>query len=324
GIALMGEVDALAGFSPDFGQVLDDIAATLHRIQLQQLVPGVAGDEADADEVDIAALAARLAPELVQLWYQMAIGGRRDLPLAPSQRAGFEMALLRMLAFRPASTNAVEITEDGSPLKATPTPSKGTIATPRDGIRTADHAVASSVPSPQRSGMPVRESMIERIDPMPTPAKAIDAIDVAKQVVVPENTSTTGVLLRDADGWLALIADAGLKGPTRDFAAHATFISYADGLLTLAMPDGLDHLRTDAMTGKLADALAPVLGRAPRIAFSVSTTAGDSLHARNARQRDERQADAERTFLENPSVRRYMQQYGAKLVPDSIRPADEN
>src|SRR5690606_41049407 len=41
-------------------------------------------------------------PELVQLWYQMALGGRRDLPLAPGARAGFEMSLLRMLAFRPA------------------------------------------------------------------------------------------------------------------------------------------------------------------------------------------------------------------------------
>jgi DNA polymerase-3 subunit gamma/tau len=95
-------------------------------------------------------------------------------------------------------------------------------------------------------------------------------------------------------------------------------------LLTLAMPDGLDHLHTAAMTAKLADALAPVLGRAPRIVFTASPATGDSLHARNARQRNERQADAERAFLENPSVQRYMQQYGAKLVPDSIRPAEEN
>jgi DNA polymerase-3 subunit gamma/tau len=323
GVALMGEVEALAGFSPDFGQVLDDIAATLHRIQLQQLVPGIVDGETDS-EVDVAALATRLAPELVQLWYQMAIGGRRDLSLAPSQRTGFEMALLRMLAFRPASTHSVEATADESPRKTTPAPSNGTITASRAGIRTADHVVASSAPSPQRNGMPVRESMVERSEHIPPPVKAVETTDVSKLIVVPENISATAALLHDADGWLALIANAGLKGPTRDLAAHATFISHADGLLTLAMPDGLDHLRTDAMTGKLADALAPVLGRAPRIAFAASTNAGDSLHTRNARERDERQAGAERAFLENPSVQRYMQQYGAKLVPDSIRPADEN
>jgi DNA polymerase-3 subunit gamma/tau len=324
GAALMGEVDALAGFSPDFGQVLDDIAATLHRIQLQQLVPGMVDGEAASGELDIVAMATRLAPELVQLWYQMAIGGRRDLSLAPSQRAGFEMALLRMLAFRPANTNAVDMMGAGSPRKTTPAPSNGTVAAPRAGIRTADHAVASSAPSPQRNGMPVRESMVERIDPMPASRKAADAIGVSKQIVAPERTSAAAVSLRDGDAWLALIADAGLKGPTRDLAAHATFISHDDGLLTLAMPDGLDHLRTDAMTAKLADALAPALGSTPRIVCTASAIAGDSLHARNARQRDERQADAERTFLENPSVQRYMQQYGAKLVPDSIQPADEN
>ncbi|PAM59608.1 hypothetical protein CEJ63_20680, partial [Acinetobacter baumannii] len=53
--------------------------------------------------LDASAFAERLRPEVVQLWYQMALNGRRDLPLAPSPRAGFEMAVLRMLAFRPAA-----------------------------------------------------------------------------------------------------------------------------------------------------------------------------------------------------------------------------
>jgi len=322
GKALMAEADALAGFSPDFGQVLDEIAGTLHRIQLQQLVPGTEGFEADSNEVDIDTLATRLAPELVQLWYQMAIGGRRDLSFAPSQRAGFEMALLRMLAFRPAGTDTLETTGDGLPSKEAPRSSNRAGAAPPIRIRTADHPPVSDAPSPQRNGMSVRESMFDRIDPIREPATSTGAVDGDNLAVMPEKASAGSVSLRDADAWLALIVEAGLKGPTRDLAAHATFISHADGLLTLAMPDGLDHLRTDAMTGKLADALAPVLGRAPRIAFTASATAGDSLHARNARQRDERQADAERAFLENPSVQRYMQQYGAKIVPDSIRPID--
>src|SRR5690606_12387272 len=61
--------------------------------------------------VDVEGLAGRIPAEVVQLWYQMAIGGRRDLPLAPSPRAGFEMSLLRMLAFRPASAGDVAAPE---------------------------------------------------------------------------------------------------------------------------------------------------------------------------------------------------------------------
>ncbi len=305
GVALMAEIDALAGFSPDFGQVLDDVAATLHRIQLQQLVPGVADDEADSVEVDIAALAARLVPELVQLWYQMAINGRRDLSLAPSQRAGFEMALLRMLAFRPASANAVETTSDASPRRTAPPSPNKTTAAPQGGIRTAGHTAVSAA---SRVATPVREAAF-----VATEAPAI----------APRNDAQLRVL-RDADGWMALVADSGLKGPARDLAAHATFVGHADGVLTLALPDGFEHLRSDALIGKLADALANHLGAAPQIVFSKATADGDSLHARNARQRDERQSNAEREFMDNPSVQRYMQQFGAKLVPDSIRPTDEN
>ncbi|MBH1712522.1 DNA polymerase III subunit gamma/tau [Stenotrophomonas maltophilia] len=99
GPRLLQVVAALAEFSPDWSGVLEALAEGLHRIQVQQLVPGAAV----AEGLDAAAFAERLRPEVVQLWYQMALNGRRDLPRAPSPRAGFEMAVLRMLAFRPAA-----------------------------------------------------------------------------------------------------------------------------------------------------------------------------------------------------------------------------
>ncbi len=99
GPRLLQVVAALAEFSPDWSGVLEALAEGLHRIQVQQLVPGAAV----AEGLDASAFAERLRPEVVQLWYQMALNGRRDLPLAPSPRAGFEMAVLRMLAFRPAA-----------------------------------------------------------------------------------------------------------------------------------------------------------------------------------------------------------------------------
>ncbi|MFT4198202.1 MAG: DNA polymerase III subunit gamma/tau, partial [Pseudoxanthomonas sp.] len=104
GQRLLQVVATLAEFAPDWGNVLEALAEALHRIQVRQLVPGVA---AAGEGVDVAALAARLRPEVVQLWYQMALAGRRDLPLAPSPRAGFEMSVLRMLAFRPAGAGEV-------------------------------------------------------------------------------------------------------------------------------------------------------------------------------------------------------------------------
>ncbi|WP_262071641.1 DNA polymerase III subunit gamma/tau, partial [Stenotrophomonas sp. Marseille-Q5258] len=100
GPRLLQVVALLAEFSPDWGGVLEALAEGLHRIQVQQLVPGAS---AAGEGIDAVAFAGRLRPEVVQLWYQMALNGRRDLYLAPSPRAGFEMAVLRMLAFRPAA-----------------------------------------------------------------------------------------------------------------------------------------------------------------------------------------------------------------------------
>ena len=132
------------------------------------------------------------------------------------------------------------------------------------------------------------------------------------------------VLASNSD-WLALLDTAGLRGPVRELAAHAAFCAYAGGELRLALPDALSHLRTDTMTAKLAEALISTLGAAPRIVFVADGVgdAGETLHARNSRQHEERQAGAEQSFLADSAVQRYMQQYGAKLVPGSIRPGDD-
>src|SRR5688500_2631181 len=96
---------ALEEFSPDYGQVLDDLASLLTRVALRQLVPDYEGDEL-FDTGLLNEIAAAISGEDVQLYYQTAILGRRDLGFAPDPRTGFEMTLVRMLAFRPAAAGA--------------------------------------------------------------------------------------------------------------------------------------------------------------------------------------------------------------------------
>lgn len=98
---LLAFARSLEEWAPDYAQMLDALAALLARIALFQVVPDAAGDEVHPSEL-LAGFAAQLAPEDTQLFYQTAILGRRDLPHAPDPVTGFEMTLLRMLAFRPA------------------------------------------------------------------------------------------------------------------------------------------------------------------------------------------------------------------------------
>jgi DNA polymerase-3 subunit gamma/tau len=85
-----------------FGEALRDLASLLHRVAIAQRIG--AADDDDADAVDIARLARALAPEAVQLFYQIALHGRNDMHLAPDEYAGFTMTVLRMIAFDPQRT----------------------------------------------------------------------------------------------------------------------------------------------------------------------------------------------------------------------------
>ncbi|MGB1309917.1 MAG: DNA polymerase III subunit gamma/tau [Leucothrix sp.] len=96
GAGVIHKVEDMAGVTPDFAAATDALIAMLHQLAVLQVVQG-----ADEDDDNLRELAQQLSKEDVQLYYQIAINGRRDLSLAPDPRSGFEMLLLRMLAFRP-------------------------------------------------------------------------------------------------------------------------------------------------------------------------------------------------------------------------------
>ena len=101
--ALLEAVRHLAEQGPDWAGVLAEMLNVLHRVAIAQALPE-AVDNGQGDRDRVLALAQALPAEDVQFYYQMGLIGRRDLPLAPDPRSGFEMVLLRMLAFRPADT----------------------------------------------------------------------------------------------------------------------------------------------------------------------------------------------------------------------------
>ena len=96
-------INTLAEQSVDFQGALAALISTLHRVALAQLLPD-AIENSEGDKEKVLALAQALTPEDVQLYYQIALHGRRDLPLAITARQGFEMCLLRMLSFKPVPT----------------------------------------------------------------------------------------------------------------------------------------------------------------------------------------------------------------------------
>ena len=154
-----------------------------------------------------------------------------------------------------------------------------------------------------------------------TPSVAVSAKVDRMPVHDPMPTGVTEIA--DADHWLALVASAQLTGPSKQLAANAAFTSYGDAVLRLSLAPGFEYLRTDRSIGDLAQALSAALGHAPRIVFEAMADHGETLAQRDARAQDERKSSAEDNFMNHPDVQRLIQQQGARVVPDSIRPFDE-
>ncbi|WP_254458882.1 DNA polymerase III subunit gamma/tau [Xanthomonas sacchari] len=363
GQRLLQVVAGLAEFSPDWGGVLEALAEALHRIQVRQLVPGAATPALDG--LDPAPLAERLRPEIVQLWYQMALNGRRDLYLAPSPRAGFEMAVLRMLAFRPmgaaalpaGSATGAATQGQGNASAAAASAPAAAMAAPAAVAPAAPVApvVAAPVPapaapataataSPSAAAAPLDPPWDPPAPPAARPAPSVSVAAAAPTVapaaaaepemaMVPPLAQTPRThaavsdlprALHSAEDWLELVADCGLTGPSRQLAANAAFVSHAEGVLRLSLSPGFEYLQSERSLGELAGALAEALGQRPKIVIESGIAVdAETLHERSHRQRGERQNAAEAAFMNDPAVQALIQQQGARVVPDSIRPYDE-
>ncbi|WP_330969140.1 DNA polymerase III subunit gamma/tau C-terminal domain-containing protein, partial [Lysobacter sp. A3-1-A15] len=159
------------------------------------------------------------------------------------------------------------------------------------------------------------------IVPSTTPAALEPASSPTVGTAAPSG-GLDGIRLADIDDWHALLDSGAFKGPAKLLAEHAGFLGFHAGVLRLSLHASDEHLRTGPSVRMLGNALAIALGTEPQLRFEAGTEAVESVRDRNERVRDERQSQAEATFMADPDVQRLITRHGARLVPDSIRPLD--
>ncbi|MBX3699960.1 MAG: DNA polymerase III subunit gamma/tau [Dokdonella sp.] len=293
--ALLAEIEHIAGFAPDFAQVLDELAGLLHRVQVAQLV---------AASADAAAgrFAAELSAQDVQLWYQIAVTGRRDLPLAPTPRVGFEMCLLRMLAFAPGGAAAGSASDGRTPVAAA--------ASARGPAARATGAVAPPAATQPATTPPAATQ------PAATPTSGMTqagsgAADAGARCAEPVAV----------DDWAALIERAGLRGPLGQIAQHSTLLTLDASTLRLAIEAAHEHLLTASMVAQLERSISNVLGRDIRVRFERTAQAQAHTPARQrAQAATARQSEAEGAVARDPVVRALVDTFDARVIADSVRP----
>jgi DNA polymerase-3 subunit gamma/tau len=289
GPGLVAALRALAEHSPDYDLVLQEFATLLQRVALHQVVPDT-GDEGPWATVELAALAPRLPPEDVQLYYQLALLGRRDLEVAPDPATGFEMTILRMLAFRP----------DLAVVPAAAPAPTGATAARAASARAASARAAAPPAAASTSGAPLPPAE----PPASTPAGA---------------GATPG---GEAD-WQVLIGRLELSGLGRQLAANCAWIARERDLVRLRLDPRSAALRTANTEERLTQALQKHFGPQTRLAIEVG--ASDEAEADTPARRQAREAEAQlaaaRSALEqDPTVRAFQERFGAAVQPDSVKP----
>ena len=288
---LLAQVKELDRDAPDYDRALVDLGAFLQRLAIVQVVPEAAREDEEFDADTLERLSRAMAAEDVQLYYQIALAGRRDLPMAPDPRLGFEMTLLRMLAFRPDSATAAgRPGSSGGAASRDGRPSAAQAAPP-----SAAPAAVSGAPGsgPPRSSEPA---------PAPAPTASLPAIDAVR--------------------WPAVVGAAGLSGMARQIALNCVPASFADGALVLRLDESAAFSRSPAVEEKLAQGLSKYLGRDIRVIFEVS----QSDLATPARQRavadQERALRAAAAFDEDPAVKGLQERFGAEVDAASVKPTN--
>ncbi len=305
GARLLAEVDRISALTPDYGELLKELIGLLHRLALFQQVPETVPPD-DPDRERIADLAGRLAPEDLQLYYQIGLTGQQDLPLAPDPRAGFEMVLLRALAFRPAET--------GSSLTRTATSDTAVSATPSGAV--------ASQGSPAKAGTRSAQGarMNQTGDPRPaqTSARATPAPEQSPSGV----RDDAAPQLNSTADWHRLVDRLGVGGIASQLAHNCALVGCTDGRLILSLDPAAEQLRSAGTEQRLREALEGVLGGPLKIEIEVSNPEQETPAQRRVREQAERQRAAVQSMDDDPVVLRLREQLDAHWVPGSVEPTD--
>jgi DNA polymerase-3 subunit gamma/tau len=280
GQAMLAEADALVARGLAPAAALDELAALFHRIAVAQVVPEAARHFEDAEPV--ATFAARLSAEDVQLAYQIATQGRADLALAPDESVGLAMTLLRLLAF---DVRGVPVdSPDGRDTERRPPAPPSNLGSVRAARPPSEPAAAPAAPREQR---PAGEGR-----PLPT----------------------------EPGLWPAYVAALRLSGMAAQLAAQTELRAVDGHVVNLRLPATHKHLADRAYADKLKAALEQASGRKLMLAFEVGDVAPASLAAQEKRGRDEARERSEAAFRAEPFVRDLVEQFDARIRPDSIKP----
>lgn len=293
--ALLAASARLEEAGADYAAALDDLLSVLQQIALLQWVPEAAEAVGATEDVErLQAFAGGIGPEDVQLYYQIALLGKRDLPLSPGLRRGFEMVLLRMNAFRPA--------DGGEPEPAAKT---------GPGAARAAVAGGGAVARKPAAGAPAARVNGTRTETAAPPQRPAPPPPSGTPVEAPQPTS-----------WRSLYEALQLKGMVAEMAANCDLQSWEDDAIKLVLSEQHAQLYNPSFEKRLAEAVSAHLGKTVRLTITTGSPKGETPAGEAARKESERRQAAVNAIEGDGLVQAFKEKFNARVQEDSIRPVE--
>ena len=321
-----GLLQVIADFSeqaPDYTGVMDELLLLLHRMTIAQMVPD-AIDNSLGDRERVLELAQQVTAEELQLFYQMGLLGKRDLPLAPDLRTGLEMAVLRMLTFRPQGLAEPpgkalpQATVSASAAEAVAAVKKPEAVSRAPAAEQPVTAAIPAVPEPEPEPPPLAAEPVAVVEPQPVVAPR----PVQPQPAVPAEAPKPQVSITNHQQWLEQFAELPFSGLLRSVAAECVLITVEPGKWTFAINRDHAQLFNERHPQQIADVLNTVL--AEPVSVVVEAVASDRMTPAQymAQQRQQAYDAALAEIQADDGVQALLQEYDGQIVLESVTARD--
>lgn len=375
GKALLLKIGQLAEHGADYMAVLEELLSLLHRLTIAQVVPD-AVEEHWGDKDALVAMAKKVPAEEIQLFYQMALNGRKDLAFAPDLRSGFEMILMRMLAFAPLVIP--EWAERGAKVSASaPQTAPVQLAAAESAAAPSQTENQAAPESPPLASESIGESAVKkslsREDEQSAPAVNLDdnqavkvqdptgqavsgiTTEVNKKPFIPNAQQTTStaslvnaahvadtlaqdsdviieeeesavvidlLLEKSAEQWHTVFAQIPLRGVVRSVVANCSLEQVVGNTAHFILDEGHASLFNDSYCDRIANAMSELFGLVVSAEVIIGKPSRETPAAYADRLRSERQHNAEQSLHNDENVQNIINEFGGRLVVESIKPLE--
>jgi len=316
--ALLQAVSSLAEHATDFERVLGDLLGVLHRIAMAQAVPD-ALDNHHGDREQVADWATRISAADLQLFYQVGLHSRRDFAYAPDARSGLEMALLRMIAFRPAGAAPPP---EVSAKKPEPEPAAARQSAPEARVESTVLAKTQPTSAPVPPSTPLAAAREPKPEPDEPERSEIQPDEPPEQTAQSEVRVPARLEEVNALNWPLLLELLDVGGIARTVAMHAVPTLSASESIAFTLESRAAIMHNAQCDERLASALVAYFGTPCVVSMTHGDVDSETPAARISRLALERQQRAETSIDTDPNVRMLLERFGGRVLRDTIRPVD--